>query len=58
MTRPRGYANLWTGAPGVCHHPDKPDDHRHSDSRDMFLIYHVTLHNHILCEFMCGSLSF
>ena len=32
----------------VCHHSDKFDEYRHSDSGDlMFSIYHVTLRDHM-----------
>ena len=56
----RGHANLWVGALGVSHYADKSCDHKHCDEGDMFLICHVTSHEHMfkgLCEFMGGSSS-
>ena len=42
------------------HYADKSYDHKHCDEGDMFLICHVTSHEHMfkgLCEFMGGSSS-
>ena len=45
----------------ASHHPDKLGDNRYCDKSDlMFLICHVTSHNHLFkrsCDFMIGSPS-
>ena len=44
----------------VCHHPDKPGNHKHCDSGHMFIIYHATSRDHMfkkLCGFMGGNPS-
>ena len=44
----------------VCHQPDKFGGHRHCDSGNVFLIFHVTLRDHTFkefCEFAGESLS-
>ena len=44
----------------VCHHPDQSCDRNHCNRGGIFLICHVTSHEHMLKElrkFMCGSLS-
>ena len=44
----------------LCHYADKFRDHKHCDGGDMFLICHVTSHEHMfkwLCKFMGGTVS-